>query len=163
MAELKFIGGYPEYMRKLIDVVNQTRPKRKDYIPKAMTMQERDEVLKVHPDYAPGGKRTISIGPNKGDAAPNEVADLLEAYPLITSKEIDPTKPDFSERALRSGHMRKVWQEKRYFSSISCDTAMRILLWLKVAHKQPIEKMIHQRVIFWMLLVVVISPINQMY
>jgi len=96
MAELKFIGGYPEYMRKLIDVVNQTRPKRKDYIPKAMTMQERDEVLKVHPDYAPGGKRTISIGPNKGDAAPNEVADLLEAYPLITSKEIDPTKPDFS-------------------------------------------------------------------
>jgi len=96
MAELKFIGGYPEYMRKLIDVVNQTRPKRRDYTPKAMTMQERDEVLKVHPDYAPGGKRTISIGPNKGDTAPNEVADLLEAYPLITGTEIDPTKPDFS-------------------------------------------------------------------
>ncbi len=96
MAELKFIGGYPEYMRKLIDVVNQTRPKRKDFIPKAMTMQERDEVLKVHPDYAPGGKRILSLGPNKGDTAPNEVADLLEAYPLITGSEIDLTKPDFS-------------------------------------------------------------------
>jgi len=96
MAELKFIGGYPEYMRKLIDVVNKTRQQRKDYTPKAMTMQERDEVLKVHPDYAPGGKRVISIGPNKGDTAPNEVADLLEAYPLIEGNEVDVTKPDYS-------------------------------------------------------------------
>ncbi len=96
MAELKFIGGYPEYMRELIDVVNKTRAKRKDFIPKAMTMQERDEVLKVHPDYAPGGKRKLSFGPNKGDTAPNEVADLLEAFPLLTGNEVDPTKADFS-------------------------------------------------------------------
>lgn len=96
MPELKFIGGYPEYMRKLIDVVNKTRAKRKDYTPKAMTMAEREEVLKVHPDYAPGGKRAIALGPNKGDMAPNEVADLLEAYPLIEGNEIDLSKPDFS-------------------------------------------------------------------
>jgi succinate dehydrogenase/fumarate reductase flavoprotein subunit len=95
MAELKFIGGYPEHMRQFIDVVNQTRPKRKDYTPEAMTMQERDEVLKVHPDYAPGGKRAISIGPNKGDMAPHELADLLEAYPLIEGNEIDITKADY--------------------------------------------------------------------
>ncbi|UCC12820.1 MAG: FAD-binding protein, partial [candidate division WOR-3 bacterium] len=94
MAELKFIGGFPEYMRKLIDVVNNTRMQRKDYTPKAMTMQERDEVLKVHPDYASGGKRAVALGPNKGDMAPNEVADLLEAYPLITGSEVDITKPD---------------------------------------------------------------------
>ncbi len=96
MAELKFIGGYPEYMRKFIDVVNKTRAKRKDYTPIAMTMEQRDEVLKVHPDYAPGGKRSISIGLNKGDMAPNEVADLIEAYPLIQGNEVDLTKPDFS-------------------------------------------------------------------
>lgn len=96
MAELKFIGGYPEYMRKLIDVVNKTRSKRKDFIPKAMTMEERDEVLKVHPDYAPGGKRAISLGPNKGDMAPKEVVDLLEAYPLIEGNEIDLNKPDYT-------------------------------------------------------------------
>ncbi len=95
MAELKFIGGYPEYMRKLIDVVSKTRMQRKDYIPKAMTMQERDEVLRVHPDYAPGGKRAIGLGPNKGDIAPNEVADLLEAYPLLSGNELDLTKPDY--------------------------------------------------------------------
>lgn len=96
MAELKFIGGYPEYMRKHIEAVNRTRLQRKDFTPKAMTMEERDEVLRVHPDYAAGGKRTISLGPNKGDMAPNEVVDLLEAYPLIQGNEIDVNKPDYT-------------------------------------------------------------------
>lgn len=96
MAELKFIGGYPEYMRKLIDVVHKTRTERKDYTPKAMTMKERDEVLKIHPDYAPGGKRALSIGLNKGDMTPNEVADLIEAYPLIQGNEVDLAKPDYT-------------------------------------------------------------------
>jgi len=63
--------------------VEKTRSKRKDYTPKEMTMEEREEVLKLHPDFAPGGKRKIKVGQNKGDIAPNEVVDLLEAYPLI--------------------------------------------------------------------------------
>lgn len=96
MAELKFIGGYPEYMRKYIEVVNRTRLQRKDFTAKAMTMEERDEVLRVHPDYAAGGKRAISLGLNKGDMAPNEVVDLLEAYPLIQGNEIDVNKPDYT-------------------------------------------------------------------
>jgi len=97
MAELKFIGGYPEYMRKLIDNVNKTRSQRKDYTPKAMSMAEREEVLKLcHPDYAPGGKRQISIGPNTGDLAPNEVVDLLEANPLIDPDTMQISNPDYS-------------------------------------------------------------------
>ncbi len=97
MSELKFIGGYPEYMRKLIDVVNKTRPQRKDYTPKPMTMQEREEVLKLcHPDYAPGGKRQILIGPNAGELAPNEVVDLLEANPLIDPDVVNFSSPDYS-------------------------------------------------------------------
>ncbi len=96
MAELKFIGGYPEYMRKLIDVVNKTRPQRKDYTPKAMSMAEREEVLKLcHPDYAPGGKREILFGPNAGDLAPNEVVDLLEANPLIEPDSFQISTPDY--------------------------------------------------------------------
>ena len=97
MGELKFIEGYPEHMYELIKVVERTRAKRKDYTPKAMTMEEREEVLKVHPDYAPGGKRKIEVGVNKGDMAPNEVCDLLEAYPLIEEGEIDlKREPDYS-------------------------------------------------------------------
>ncbi len=95
MAEIKFIRGYPEYMHELINIVNKTRMKRKDYDPPAMSKEEREEVLKLHPDYAPGGKRKISIGQNKGDRGPNEVVDLLEAYPLIEEGEIDLSKVDY--------------------------------------------------------------------
>jgi len=95
MAEIKFIRGYPEYMCKLINIVNKTRTKRKDYNPPAMSKEEKEEVLKLHPDYAPGGKRKILIGQNKGDIGPNEVVDLLEAYPLIEEEEIDLSKVDY--------------------------------------------------------------------
>ncbi len=94
MAELTYIAGYPESMRKDIEKVAKTREKRTNYTPAAMTMKERDEVLKIHPDYAPGGKREILVGPNKGDLAPNEVVDLLEAYPLIDQGEVDLSRID---------------------------------------------------------------------
>jgi succinate dehydrogenase / fumarate reductase flavoprotein subunit len=89
MSEIRYVRGYPENMRELIDIVNRTRAERKDYVPPAMTSDQREEVLKLHPDFAPGGKRTISIGQNKGDIASNEIVDLLEAYPLIEEEEID--------------------------------------------------------------------------
>ena len=95
MSEIKFIRGYPEYMRNLINIVNKTRMKRKGYDPPAMSKEEREEVLKLHPDYAPGGKRKISIGQNKGDTGPNEVVDLLEAYPLIEEGDVDLTQIDY--------------------------------------------------------------------
>ncbi len=95
MAELRLIGGYPEYMRESIKRVEETRPHRVGKLPPQMTMAEREEVLNLcHPDYAPGGKRPISIGPNKGDLAPHEVVDLLEAYPLIEPEEIDLSRID---------------------------------------------------------------------
>jgi succinate dehydrogenase / fumarate reductase flavoprotein subunit len=69
---------------------------RKDYEHPAMSVEEREEVLKLnHPDFAPGGKRKISVGQNKGDIGPNEVVDLLEAYPLIEEGEIDLSKVDY--------------------------------------------------------------------
>jgi len=95
MAEMKFIGGYPEFMRTHIEVVNSTRQKRKNYTPPAMTPEQREDVLQVHPDYAPGGKREISVGLNKGEMGPNEVVDLLEAYPLIEPQKIDLGKVDY--------------------------------------------------------------------
>jgi succinate dehydrogenase/fumarate reductase flavoprotein subunit len=96
MAEIKFIRGYPEYMRELIDKVEKTRMQRKDYEHPAMSVEEREEVLKMnHPDFAAGGKRKISVGQNKGDIGPNEVVDLIEAYPLIEEEEIDLSRVDY--------------------------------------------------------------------
>ena len=94
MAEFEYIGGYPEYMRESIDRVNRTRAKRKDAVPAAMNVEEREDVLKVHPDYAPGGKRELILGPNKGEAVPVPVADLLEAYPLIGASDVDLSNAD---------------------------------------------------------------------
>ncbi len=104
MAEFKLIDGYPEYMRESIKKVEETRPKRVGVLPPQMTPEEREEVLHLcHPDYAPGGKRKISIGPNAGDIAPNEVVDLLEAYPLIEPGEIDLNRVDFETDILIVG------------------------------------------------------------
>ena len=96
MAEIKYIEGFPEYMYKLIDNVHRTRQKRKDYTPPAMTKEEREEVLKIHPDFVPGGKREISIGQSKGELGANPVVDLLEAYPLIEEREVDISHADYS-------------------------------------------------------------------
>lgn len=103
MAELTYIDGYPEYMRESIEVVERTRSKRRGSTPRAMTKEEREEVLKIHPDYAPGGKRELKVGPNKGDTAPTPVADLLEAYPLIGEDEVDTSTSDYEVDVLVIG------------------------------------------------------------
>jgi len=103
MAELKYFDGYPEYMRKAIEKVEKTREKRLTYTPPAMTMKERDDVLKIHPDFAPGGKREITIGPNKGERGSNEVVDLLEAYPLLEEGDVDLSRVDYETKMLIIG------------------------------------------------------------
>ncbi len=94
MSEAKYIGGYPEHMRKSIEIVNRSRARRKDTVPAAMSAEQREETLQVHPDYAPGGKRELKVGPNKGDPVPVPVADLLESYPLIDETEVDLSVAD---------------------------------------------------------------------
>jgi len=44
---------------------------------------------KYHPDYMEGTKRSVAVGPNKGDIVPNEVADILEARCLVDPDQID--------------------------------------------------------------------------
>ncbi len=102
--EMKYIRGYPEYMRESIALVEKTREKRAGKLPPQMTMDGREEVLNLcHPDYAPGGKRAISIGPNEGDIAPNEVVDLLEAWSLIGMDELDLDNIDYDTDILIIG------------------------------------------------------------
>jgi succinate dehydrogenase/fumarate reductase flavoprotein subunit len=103
MAELVYVDGYPEYMRESIEVVNRTRGKRRGFTPPAMTKEEREDVLQIHPDYAPGGKRKLKVGQNAGDTAPTPVADLLEAYPLIEEGEIDASRADYEVDVLVIG------------------------------------------------------------
>jgi hypothetical protein len=82
---MKLIDGYTEEMRESIEKVEKTRAQRMKQSYPALSMEEREEVLnKYHPDYKPDKKRAVQVGPNKGEIAPHEVVDILEAYPLIS-------------------------------------------------------------------------------
>ena len=98
------IRGYPENMRKSIENVNRTRTKRLKEVKADLTEAERKEVLdNFHPDYNPKFKRDISWGPNKGDNVPNEVVDVIEAYPAVHPDDVDLSKIDYDVGVLVIG------------------------------------------------------------
>jgi len=104
MSKLKIVRGYPEYMLETIETVENTRDRRLKETFQLMRLQEREEILKkFHPDYKKEAKRPIKVGPNKGDLMPHEVANLLEAHPLIKPEDIDLSKPDFDVDVLIIG------------------------------------------------------------
>ncbi len=97
-------SGYPEYMQESLKLVAGSRAARfgKDFIP--MTPEQRQEILeKFHPDWKPAGKRTLAIGPSKGMIIPHEVADILEAHPMVKPKEIDLSNVDYDVDVLIIG------------------------------------------------------------
>jgi len=84
--------GYPPQMKELIGVIDKTRPKRLGQtLPLIPLEQQQDLLSRYHPDYRAGTKRSISVGPNKGDIACNELMDLLES-----KSRIDPQRVDLS-------------------------------------------------------------------
>ncbi|RLE54063.1 MAG: succinate dehydrogenase/fumarate reductase flavoprotein subunit [Candidatus Methanomethylicota archaeon] len=87
---------YPEEMRESIEKVEETRDRRLKEAFRRITPEEKDELLrKWHPDFRPEGKRPLKIGPSKGLVVPHEVADLIEAYPLIDPSQIDLSRIDY--------------------------------------------------------------------
>ena len=86
---------YPEEFEESIRKVEEGRASRIDQKIESTPPNEREILLqRWHPDYRTEGKRKIRVGPNKGDLVPNEVADLLESYPVIDSELIDLSKVD---------------------------------------------------------------------
>lgn len=105
---MELIRGYPESMRRSIELVEKTRDERLKHPYKEtygfLSLEERDEVLqKHHPDYKKEMKRPLKIGPNKGDLVPHEVADILEAHPLINPKDVDLSHVDYDTDILIIG------------------------------------------------------------
>lgn len=84
---------YTAEMRELIKKVEATREARLGVDFKRMTPEERDEVLREnHPDYKKENFRPLGLGVNKGDLAPLELADLIEAKSRLESVDIDLSK-----------------------------------------------------------------------
>ncbi len=90
---------YTPELKQLIKKVEATRPervrkKKEGYEFPAMTLEEREEVLKkFHPDFKEGSRREIKVGVNKGYAISPEIVDLLEA-----KSRVDPEKVDLTPR-----------------------------------------------------------------
>ena len=93
--------SYPKEMLESIRRVEATRAERiaqskaGKHFPR-MTQDEIEAILKkYHPDYRDGTKRKLKVGPGKGTVVPNELADILEAYPRISPDDVDLTKADY--------------------------------------------------------------------
>ena len=100
--------GYTRELLDAIKIVDKTRPERikrsiagEDFPP--LSLEERTERLKVHPDFNEEGRRSLLIGPNKGYAIAHEMADQLETKSFIDPDSIDLSKPDYETDVLVIG------------------------------------------------------------
>lgn len=91
-------------MLESIKKVEATRAERMGMEPRRMTAEEKDTLLKsYHPDYKTEGFREIAVGPNKGQKAPAELADLLNSNSRLLEEEIDLDKIDYDVDVLVIG------------------------------------------------------------
>ncbi|MBD3381132.1 MAG: FAD-binding protein [candidate division Zixibacteria bacterium] len=99
---------YPEALKDLMKKVEETRParverKQADKEFPMMSLEEREDILKFHPDYIDEGRREIKIGPNKGYKIAHEVVDMLEAKSRVEPAKVDLTKADYETDVLVIG------------------------------------------------------------
>ncbi len=96
--------GYPQYMRDSIAKVEATRPRRLQETFPMLTAQEKQALLeKFHPDYIREAMRELRVGPNKGTRTPHELADLLEARPVLDPKAVNLDNVDYETDVLIIG------------------------------------------------------------
>jgi len=100
--------GYPDFFEPYIKSVEQTRPARVEMRRKGkefplMSLEERQEILKYHPDYKEEGKREIKVGPCKGYRIAHEFVDLLEAKSRVDPDKVDLTRVDYETDVLVIG------------------------------------------------------------
>jgi len=103
--------GYPPRLKELIKPIEQTRPERLAKVRRGeqfpqLDAQGRQEVLAgYHPDYKAGGRRTVRVGPNKGETFHDEVADLIEAHSRLDPALLEPLlrEPDYDTDVLVIG------------------------------------------------------------
>ncbi len=100
--------AYTQELLNFIKKVEQTRPERIrrakegiDFTP--LTLAGRAERLHYHPDYKEEGRRRLKIGPSKDYAICHEIADLLEAAPLVDPDLVDVSRPDYETDVLVIG------------------------------------------------------------
>lgn len=96
------------YTQEMLDSIKKVEASRAERVngpePRRMTAEEKDASLeKFHPDYNKSSFVDIKVGPNKGQKAPKELAEMLEANSRIRDMKIDLSKPDYDVDVLVIG------------------------------------------------------------
>lgn len=81
---------YAEEFRKSLAAVEAARAKNIAYEPARMSAKEKEDLLAAyHPDYKKSAFCALHIGPNKGEAVPRELCEMLEAHSRIKPEDVD--------------------------------------------------------------------------
>jgi succinate dehydrogenase / fumarate reductase flavoprotein subunit/L-aspartate oxidase len=100
--------AYTPELKELVKVVEKTRPERVarkragEEIP-FLSLDERKERLKFHPDFKEEGRRPLQVGPSKGYAIAHEIADVLEAGSRVDPDRVDLSSPAYTTDVLVIG------------------------------------------------------------
>mgnify|MGYP000697656917 CR=1 FL=1 len=95
---------YPENMMESIKKVEATRAQRMATEPRRLSADEKDALLKkFHPDYNPDAFAEIKVGPNKGQKAPIELAEVLHSTSRLVNENVDINKIDYDVDVLVIG------------------------------------------------------------
>ena len=96
--------AYENYMLESIKKVEVSRAKRLNETYSRLTAEEIKKVLNsYHPDYKKECKCKFKFGVSKGENAPKEFIDLIEAQPLIIPERFDLNKIDYDTDVLIIG------------------------------------------------------------
>jgi succinate dehydrogenase / fumarate reductase flavoprotein subunit len=95
---------YPSGLKESIARIEITRGNRleKDHFRHA----EEDKsalIREYHPNFLDGGMRELLVGPNRGDRAPDELAELLEGNSLVDPDAVDLQAVDYNVDVLVLG------------------------------------------------------------
>ncbi len=96
--------GYTAEMKESAKLVAAKREENIKFEHARLTADEKDAILKeYHPDRIAKQFAEIKIGPNKGEKAPIELAEMLQAKPRIEPEDIDLSKVDYESDVLVIG------------------------------------------------------------
>ncbi len=95
---------YSEQFQKSLALVEAARDKNIEIEPVRMTAEQKQNVLSsFHPDYKAEEFSVLTIGPNKGDKVPKELAEILQAHSRIAADSVCLDKPDYETDVLVIG------------------------------------------------------------
>lgn len=95
---------YNNQLDELAKIVAEKRAENINFEPNRLSADEKDSLLKeFHPDRIGSQFEELKIGPNKGQKAPLELAEMLQALPRYTQNQVDLNKTDYEADVLVIG------------------------------------------------------------